>query len=129
MSDIELVERVYELFAARDLEQLLELSASDCVITQDSRLPWGGRHVGHEGVTRFAAVLVTTIDSVLTTDALFEADGQVIQIGHIRGSVNANGAAFDVPEVHTWTITDGKVHAAHFANDTSAMLAALASGS
>ncbi|HEY5154353.1 MAG TPA: nuclear transport factor 2 family protein [Acidimicrobiales bacterium] len=129
MSDIELVERVYQRFAERDLDALLELSAADCVITQDARLPWGGHHVGHQGVTQFATLLVTSIDSVLTTDALFEADGQVIQIGRIRGSVYANGAAFDVPEVHTWTIGEGKVRSAHFANDTAAMLAALGGGS
>jgi ketosteroid isomerase-like protein len=129
MSDLDLVSQVYEAFAERDLDRLLALSAADCVITQDPSLPWGGRHVGHEGVTAFATRLVTTIDSALTTDALFESDGQVIQIGRIRGSVNANGATFDVPEVHTWTVGDGKVLRAHFANDTAALLLALAGDS
>jgi ketosteroid isomerase-like protein len=39
--------------------------------------------------------------------------------------VRANGAAFDIPEVHRWTIRDGKAVAAHFAIDTAAMLDAL----
>ncbi len=129
MSDIEVVAQVYEAFAERDLERLLDLSADDCVITQDARLPWGGRHVGHSGVTDFASILVTSIDSVLTTEALFEADGQVIQIGRIKGSVPSTGRAFDVPEVHTWTVVDGKVVTAHFANDTTAMLVALGGAS
>jgi ketosteroid isomerase-like protein len=39
--------------------------------------------------------------------------------------VRANGATFDIPEVHRWTIRDGKAVAAHFAIDTAAMLEAL----
>jgi hypothetical protein len=39
--------------------------------------------------------------------------------------VRANGVAFDIPEVHRWTIRDGKAVAAHFAIDTPAMLQAL----
>ena len=32
----------------------------------------------------------------------------------------------DIPEVHRWTVRDGKAVAAHFAIDTAAMLEALA---
>ncbi len=40
--------------------------------------------------------------------------------------VRANGNAFDIPEIHLWVLKKGKVVAAHFAVDTTAMLAALA---
>ena len=49
----------------------------------------------------------------------------VIQCGRSKGTVRANGRAFDIPEVHIWTLKDGKVVAAHFAIDAPAMLAAL----
>ena len=62
---------------------------------------------------------------MVTTDALFAADGEVIQFGRTRGTVRATGTAFDIPEVHRWTVRDGKVVAAHFAIDTPAMLEAL----
>jgi ketosteroid isomerase-like protein len=125
MSDIEIVEQVYRAFEAQDLDGLLALSDTACVITQDPRLPWGGRYVGHDGVAAFALSLVGTTDSAVTVASLFEADGQVIQCGRTRGTVRANGNAFDVPEVHVWTVRDGKVVEAHFAIDTAAMLAAL----
>ena len=96
------------------------------MITQDPALPWGGRHVGHEGFATFGATLTGTIDSVVTTDAMFAADDEVVQVGRTRGTVVATGAPFDVAEVHRWTIRDGRAVAAHFAIDTSAMLAALA---
>jgi len=123
--NIEIVQQIYEAFAQQDLEALLALVDPDCVVTQDESLPWGGRHVGHDGVTTFAFALIGATDSAVTVEALFEADGQVIQCGRTRGTVRANGNAFDIPEVHVWTLKDGKVVAAHFAIDTPAMLAAL----
>jgi ketosteroid isomerase-like protein len=127
MSDIDIVRRAYEAFAVQDLDGLLMLSDPDCVITQDPSLPWGGRHVGHEGVTAFALSLVGTIDSIVSVESLFEADGQVIECGRTHGTVRSNGQAFDIPEVHVWTVSEGKVIEAHFAIDTPAMLSALGS--
>ena len=55
----------------RDIEQVLALVDPECVITQDPALPWGGRYVGHDGLGTFTLALSGTIDSVVTTDALF----------------------------------------------------------
>jgi ketosteroid isomerase-like protein len=93
--------------------------------TQDPRLPWGGRHVGHEGVLNFGLALIGTIDSAVTIEAIYEADDRVIQFGRTRGTVRANGVAFDIPEMHAWTLRDGKAIAADFTIDTPAMLEAL----
>jgi ketosteroid isomerase-like protein len=124
--NIEIIKTIYEAFAQQDLATLLALVDPACEITQDASLPWGGRHVGHDGVATFAVALVGAIDSTVTIESLFEADGQVIQCGRTKGNVRANGNGFDVPEVHIWTLREGKVVAAHFAIDTPAMLAALA---
>jgi hypothetical protein len=112
--------------AARNIARLFELLDTQVVVTQDERLPWGGRHVGHDGFAHFGLTLSGTIESAVTTDAIFAADGDVFQAGRTRGTVRATGAAFDIPEVHRWTIRDGRAIAAHFAIDTAAMLAALA---
>lgn len=126
MSDIDTVREVYEAMAARDLDRLVELIDETCVITQDERLPWGGRHVGHDGFATFALALTGTIDSAVTHEVMFSADDEVIQVGRTRGTVRANGASFDIPEVHRWKVRDGRAVAAHFAIDTPAMLDALA---
>jgi ketosteroid isomerase-like protein len=125
MSSIATVQRIYDALAAADLDALPELIAPGCVITQDPRLPWGGRFVGVEGLGEFALALVSTIDSSVTTESLFAADDRVIQAGRTKGTVRANGAAFDIPEVHNWRVVDGKVEEVHFAIDTDAMLAAI----
>ena len=126
IENIEIVKQIYGAFARQDLDSLLTLVDPDCVVTQDTSLPWGGRHVGHDGVTAFAFALMGTTDSAVIVESLFEADGQVIQCGRSRGTVRANGKPFDIPEVHIWTLKDGKIVAVHFAIDTPAMLAALA---
>lgn len=126
MTPVETVRAIYDAMAAGDFGRLFELLAPDVVVTQDPALPWGGRHEGHDGFATFGLTLTGTIDSAVTHDVLFEADGDVIQVGRTKGTVRANGAAFDIPEVHRWTIRDGRATAAHFSIDTPAMLAALA---
>lgn len=125
MTDIETVRVIYRAMAERDLDTLFGLVDESCVVTQDPLLPWGGRHVGHDGFASFALTLTGTIDSAVAIEAVFAADDEVIQFGRTRGTVRANGAAFDIPEVHRWKIRDGKAVAAHFAIDTAAMLGAL----
>jgi len=125
MTDIEVVRAIYAAMAARDTARLFELIDPECVVTQDPALPWGGHHVGHDGFATFALALTGAIDSAVAIEAVFAADGEVIQCGRTQGTVRANGVAFDIPEVHRWTVRDGKAVAAHFAIDTAAMLEAL----
>ena len=125
MTDIEVVRAIYAAMAARDTVRLFELIDPECVVTQDPALPWGGHHVGHDGFATFALALTGAIDSAVAIVGVFAADGEVIQCGRTQGTVRANGVAFDIPEVHRWTVRDGKAVAAHFAIDTAAMLEAL----
>jgi ketosteroid isomerase-like protein len=126
MSDIEVVQAVYAAMAARDFDALFALLDPEIVITQDPRLPWGGQFEGHEGFAAFGLALTGSISSAVTTEAIYEADGDVIQVGRTRGTVVATGAAFDIAEVHRWTLRDGRPVRAHFSIDTPAMLDALA---
>jgi len=129
MSNIEIIQELYQAFAVQGLDRILELCDADCVVTQDGALPWGGRHEGLDGVATFGLALGGTIDSVVTADAMFEAGDRVIQYGRSRGMVLATGAEFDVPEVHVWTLRNGKVTAAEFYSDTPAMLDVLGQAS
>lgn len=125
MTNIEIIQELYEAFATEGLDRILELCDTNCRVTQDNALPWGGRYEGLDGVLSFGAALGGTVQSVITSDALFAAGDQVIQYGRSRGTVLANGATFDVPEVHIWTVRDGKVTAAEFFVDSLVMLDAL----
>lgn len=120
---------IYEAMSAKDVAAIFERIDESFVVTQDERLPWGGRFEGHDGFATFGMTIGGQIESAVTIDAIFEADGWVVQTGRTRGNVKANGAAFDIPEVHRWRIgPDGKAVEAHFAIDTPAMLEALSGG-
>lgn len=125
-SDVATVRAIYAAMAARDLEQLPVLLDERIVITQDPALPWGGRFEGHDGFLTFAAALTGTITSQVEIESVFAADGDVLQVGRTRGTVNATGVEFDVAEVHRWTVVDGRAVRAHFSIDTPAMLEVLA---
>jgi ketosteroid isomerase-like protein len=125
MSDVDVVKAIYEALAAKDIERLIELIDPSFVLDQDPALPWGGHYEGHDGFGEFALLLTGNIDSAVTTIAMFEADGEVFQMGHTKGTVVASGAPFDVPEVHRWRIEAGKAVKADFAIDTNLMLEAL----
>ena len=126
MTDIEIVTEIYAAMARRDFAAVFALLDAECVITQDPALPWGGRFVGHDGFATFGAALTGSISSAVTTDAIFMADGDVVQVGRTRGHTVATETPFDIAEVHRWTIRDGKAIAAHYSIDTPAMLEALA---
>ena len=128
-SNIEIIRELYAAFEAQGLDRVQELCDPDCVVVQDDALPWGGVHQGFGGIAAFGAALAGTIYSVVTADALFEAGDRVIKFGRSRGKVLANGAEFDMPAVHVWTICDGRVTAAEFYIDTAAMLDALGQAS
>ena len=127
MSDVDVVREIYDCMATGDLDRLVQLIDEGCVITQDPAVPWGGRFEGHDGFATFALTLTGTITSAVTIEALYACDGDVIQFGRTKGTVNANGAEFDVAEVHRWTLRDGRAVRAHFSIDNEAMLAAIGS--
>ena len=55
------------------------------------------------------------------------ATGDVVQVGRTAGTVRSNGAAFDIPECHIWTVRNGLVVEARFYIDSASMLEALSS--
>jgi ketosteroid isomerase-like protein len=129
MTNLEIVQEIYEAFATEGIDRVLQLCDANCRVTQDTALPWGGEYEGLDGVLAFGAALGGTIQSVISSDELFAAGDHVIQYGRSRGTVIATGVAFDSPEVHVWTVRGGKVTAAEFYVDTAAMLGALGEAS
>jgi ketosteroid isomerase-like protein len=123
--NIDTIRRVYEAMKARDADVMQRLFADDISVWQSPELPWGGEYEGHDGVFTFFLTLVEHIESQVTTESLFAAGDHVVQTGRTRGAVRANGASFDIPEVHVWELRDGKVVRYQSYIDTPAMLEAL----
>lgn len=126
-SNVDTVRRMYDAFGARDADVMQELFAADVEVSQASELPWGGEYRGHDGAFTFLLKLTEHIDSQVAIESLFAAGDRVVQTGRTRGTVRANGAPFDVAEVHLWQLRDGQVVRFEAYIDTPAMLEALES--
>ena len=124
-ANVEAVRRMYDAFAATDLETILAVTDPDIEVVQTPLLPWGGEFHGHEGLGEFFGKLTGAISSRVTIHNVFAAGDQVVQVGRTAGTVNATGAEFDVDEVHVLTLRDGKVVRFAATIDTPAMLEAL----
>jgi uncharacterized protein len=124
-SNLATIRRLYEVFDSRDSSAISELFAEDVVLWAPPELPWGGTLHGHSGVFTHFLSLITHINSRLQHDSLFAAGDHVVQPGRSRGTVIANGASFDVAEVHVWLLRDGKIVRYDSFVDTPAMLDAL----
>ena len=107
--NIDVIRRVYEAMKSRDAEVMQELFADDISVWQSPALPWGGDYEGRDGAFTFFLALVEHIRSQVATENLFSAGDHVLQTGRTRGTVVANGAPFDIPEVHVWELRGGKV--------------------
>ena len=123
--NVALVRRYYAALEARDLDTVVSLVSPEVDIFQTEELPWGGRFHGHEGLSEFFLTLVANITSSVTTERIYAAGDDVVQIGRTAGTVNATGAEFDVAEVHILTVSDGQIVRFEARIDTPAMLEAL----
>jgi uncharacterized protein len=123
--NVSTIRRVYDAMTSRDANVMQELFAGDITLRQSPQLPWGGEYKGLDGAFTFFLKLVEHIDSQVTTESLFAAGDHVVQTGRTRGTVVANGASFDVAEVHVWEVQDGKVVGFQAYIDTPAKLDAL----
>jgi ketosteroid isomerase-like protein len=123
--NVQLVARLYDAFRSRDVPGVLALLAEDISIEQSTEVPWGGSYRGHDGAMQFFATLGGAITSAVTIDHYVDAGDQVVAVGWTRGTVNANGAAFDVPIAHVWQLRGGRAVAVRFCIDNPTMRTAL----
>jgi uncharacterized protein len=124
-SKLATIRRLYEVFDSRDSRAISELFAEDVVLWAPPELPWGGTLQGHSGVFSHFLSLIAHINSRLQHDSLFAAGDYVVHSGRSRGTVVANGASFDVADVHVWLLRDGKIVRYESYVDTPAMIDAL----
>ena len=123
--NVQVVRRIYEALASRDVPRALALFAPDIELTQSEEVPWGGVHRGHEGALQFFAKLVQAITSTVVAHDYIDAGERVVVVGRTQGTVNVTGARFDVPVAHVWTIRDGRAAAVCYCIDNPTMRAAL----
>ncbi|MFJ4658934.1 nuclear transport factor 2 family protein [Nocardia sp. NPDC088792] len=124
-TNLDIIAQVYHAFDTRDFGVIPRLFDPGIEIHQTAELPWGGIYRGHEGAIEFFTTLLAAIDSKVSSEYLFAAGEDVVQIGRTAGTTRSGGVPFDVPEVHVWHLRAGRVVGYDAYIDTPVLLAAL----
>ena len=113
MSNIELIEGIYESFAARDYEAVMSNFVDDFVwIAADNspladQSPYHGVPAIRSGV--FERIAAGFEKLVIVADELFAGDdGRVVMLGHYHGRFTGADSEFKTQVAHIWTVRDGR---------------------
>ncbi len=127
--NVKIIQSVYDAFSRSDLQFIFNLFDPDIEFYQSQEVPWGGHYKGLNQIKEFYEKLTTTIESQVEQDQFVDAGDCVVAVGHSRGKVLATGKEFNLPEVHVWTLKDGKAIRCEAYIDNPQMLSALQSES
>ena len=107
--EIAIVKAIYDAFARRDVEAVLALVSSDCVLYLEGTARLAGRegpYVGHAGLRQYFADVGGVWDElVLHADDFRAVPGSVIVLGHITG--RRDGREVRRSSIWTWRVQDG----------------------
>jgi hypothetical protein len=108
--NVEIVRKVNEAFAARDIEALLALHHPDVeIIVLRSAIE--GPYQGHDGLRRMATEAFNTADLQLRIDEVRDCgNDRVLVLGHQHGTVG--GIRFDHVLAEVFEVDAGKVRRA-----------------
>jgi sugar lactone lactonase YvrE/ketosteroid isomerase-like protein len=123
------VENVYTLFAAGDVEGFAALMASDIVWNEAEGNPYAdlNPYLGPEAVLTglFARLLSDWENFTATPNELVVEGNRVVVFGRYGQTWPATGQVLDIPFVHSWTVQDGRLLAFEQYTDTAALVATM----
>ena len=67
-----IISNLYEAFARRDLQALLQWIDPQVEVMQTTTLPWGGTFQGQQGIMSFASKLLENLDSQVEMEEFVE---------------------------------------------------------
>ena len=114
MSNIALIEKTYESFAARDYEAVMSNFADDFVWIAADNSPLADQSPYH-GVPAIRAGVFERIAAgfeklIVVADEMFDADGgRVVVLGHYHGKFRDAAEEFKTQVAHIWTTRDGQL--------------------
>jgi uncharacterized protein len=123
--DVDRIEEFYEAWRKRDLKTMALLLTEDVEVVHSAELPWGGRHVGREGMQQFLQSWLEHLEARLVLERLVDAGEQVVAVGHVTGKARHTQLEFEVPLVHVWTVRHGQIVRLESYLDNATLLAAL----
>jgi ketosteroid isomerase-like protein len=126
MTPLEIVQRGYEFYQARDFAAVFGLLSPDIEIDQTDALPWGGRHRGLDAAKGFFQTTARYTEATPILERYISAGNDVVPIGNLVGCTRQRRIAFSIAIVHVWTVEDSSVTRFQAFIDTPAMMSLLA---
>jgi hypothetical protein len=107
---IDLVRRVYDGFARRDLPGTLAVLADDIEWFEATGLPWGGLQRGPAAVAEniFAPALELVPDLAVTPEEIVASDGTIAVVQRYTGTATT-GRTLDLVGVGVWDVREEKI--------------------
>nr|EES53253.1 MAG: Ketosteroid isomerase-related protein-like protein [Leptospirillum ferrodiazotrophum] len=111
MKNLETVQRLYDAFATRDRETILEIFDPEIVWIQNEGFPGGGTHVGAESVLRdvFAPFRLHWESWEAVVSQWLDAGEAVVALGEYRGVYKATGKSMQSAFAHVYWIRDRRI--------------------
>jgi ketosteroid isomerase-like protein len=107
--DLATVHGIYQAYARKDVDAFLAALDPEVELCQSDELPWGGTYHGREGALEFLERLTGQVETTVDPRQFIVAGDRVVEVGYSRGRTKQGAAEFEIPEVHVWTMRDGKV--------------------
>jgi len=111
MSDLQLIEQLYEAFGARDDDTFRKLCTPDIEWVQSPGFPGGKTYAGADAVIGgvFERNASLWNDFHFRVGSMHAADGHVFVLGHYTGTGRDTGKPFSAVVAHVYDIADGLV--------------------
>jgi ketosteroid isomerase-like protein len=109
--NVEFVKGIYGAFSRGDVPAVLGAFADDIEWFEAEGMPYGGLHRGPEAVAQnvFGPITEDVEGFAVTPEQLIGSGATVAAVVRYTGTGKATGKALDVPVVHVWDISDGKL--------------------
>jgi ketosteroid isomerase-like protein len=124
-NNVDIIRSGYAAFAAGDIPGVLDLFSPDITWYTPDTVRFGGSCQGPASVGEFFSKLPQNFAELTVTPEAYIDRGDTVAVLGTHHGRSAAGNTFDIPWVHVWTLTGGKVTSftEHF--DTVKMNAAL----
>lgn len=110
MSNLNVVQGVYEAFAEGNVPSVLGALSPDIVWTEAEGFPYAGTYIGPNAVLDNVFMrLGTEWDGFAAVpDEFIDAGGTVVVLGKYSGTYKATGKSFQANFAHVWKMQGGK---------------------
>lgn len=111
MTNVQVVQRLYDAFARRDAEEIRRIFHPRIEWVQNDGFPGGGRHVGADAVLNdvFAKFRTEWSNWAAPVHEWVDAGDTVVAIGEYRGVHKGTGRSVVAAFAHVYDVRDGRI--------------------